>query len=308
MEKRTDSPYPRQRPARAGARRRGCWSSPPCSSPGATAQHDWRYYQCAVPQAGGGEARRREGGDRPGRRPADLGRRPGARRPLHHAATRRSRGRASRRPRSRTARTRRSRCSDHPVEKFGCTSCHGGQGWAIDTEAAHGQVAHWEEPLLGSGARRGLLARRRQERAAADELQRLPPLRPRDRGRRQRSTWRKRLVQREGLPRLPRDQRPRRHHRPRPDPGRRQGPGAVRLRPAVRPEDRLRLARGALQGPARPRRRHGDAELPLHHRAGAGAGDAGAFLAATWTCRRRTSPARRAPTRRLPRRRRPRSA
>ena len=37
----------------------------------------------------------------------------------------------------------------HPMEKFGCTSCHGGQGWAIDTEAAHGQVAHWEEPLLG---------------------------------------------------------------------------------------------------------------------------------------------------------------
>lgn len=38
----------------------------------------------------------------------------------------------------------------HPVEKFGCTSCHGGQGWAIDTVAAHGEVAHWEEPLLGT--------------------------------------------------------------------------------------------------------------------------------------------------------------
>ena len=36
----------------------------------------------------------------------------------------------------------------HPVEDFGCTSCHGGQGWAIDTAAAHGEVAHWEEPLL----------------------------------------------------------------------------------------------------------------------------------------------------------------
>ncbi len=36
----------------------------------------------------------------------------------------------------------------HPVEQFGCTSCHGGQGWAIDTAAAHGEVAHWEEPLL----------------------------------------------------------------------------------------------------------------------------------------------------------------
>ncbi|HEX4954700.1 MAG TPA: c-type cytochrome [Thermoanaerobaculia bacterium] len=37
----------------------------------------------------------------------------------------------------------------HPVETFGCSACHGGQGWAIDTDAAHGQVAHWEEPLLG---------------------------------------------------------------------------------------------------------------------------------------------------------------
>lgn len=36
----------------------------------------------------------------------------------------------------------------HPIERFGCTSCHGGQGWAIDTSAAHGEVAHWEEPLL----------------------------------------------------------------------------------------------------------------------------------------------------------------
>jgi cytochrome c2 len=36
----------------------------------------------------------------------------------------------------------------HPIERFGCTSCHGGQGWAIDTDAAHGEVAHWEEPLL----------------------------------------------------------------------------------------------------------------------------------------------------------------
>lgn len=39
---------------------------------------------------------------------------------------------------------------NHPIEKFGCTSCHGGQGWAIDTAAAHGEVAHWEEPLLGA--------------------------------------------------------------------------------------------------------------------------------------------------------------
>lgn len=36
----------------------------------------------------------------------------------------------------------------HAVEDYGCTACHGGQGWAIDTAAAHGEVAHWEEPLL----------------------------------------------------------------------------------------------------------------------------------------------------------------
>jgi cbb3-type cytochrome oxidase cytochrome c subunit len=38
----------------------------------------------------------------------------------------------------------------HPVEKFGCTSCHGGQGWAIDADEAHGPVEHWEEPVLGA--------------------------------------------------------------------------------------------------------------------------------------------------------------
>jgi cytochrome c551/c552 len=38
----------------------------------------------------------------------------------------------------------------HPPERFGCTSCHGGQGWAVDTEPAHGAVEHWEEPVLGA--------------------------------------------------------------------------------------------------------------------------------------------------------------
>jgi cytochrome c2 len=39
---------------------------------------------------------------------------------------------------------------NHPVENYGCSVCHGGQGWAIDVDAAHGEVAHWEEPLLAS--------------------------------------------------------------------------------------------------------------------------------------------------------------
>jgi cbb3-type cytochrome oxidase cytochrome c subunit len=38
----------------------------------------------------------------------------------------------------------------HPPERFGCTSCHGGQGWAVDADPAHGPVEHWEEPLLGT--------------------------------------------------------------------------------------------------------------------------------------------------------------
>lgn len=37
----------------------------------------------------------------------------------------------------------------HPVERFGCTPCHGGQGFATETSDAHGPVEHWEEPMLG---------------------------------------------------------------------------------------------------------------------------------------------------------------
>lgn len=37
----------------------------------------------------------------------------------------------------------------HPVQQFGCTVCHGGQGYGTNTESAHGFVEHWEEPLLG---------------------------------------------------------------------------------------------------------------------------------------------------------------
>jgi cytochrome c2 len=38
----------------------------------------------------------------------------------------------------------------HPIEQFGCSSCHGGQGWAVDIEEAHGPVPHWEDPVLGT--------------------------------------------------------------------------------------------------------------------------------------------------------------
>jgi cytochrome c2 len=37
----------------------------------------------------------------------------------------------------------------HPLNQYGCTVCHGGQGFATAVEAAHGFAEHWEEPLLG---------------------------------------------------------------------------------------------------------------------------------------------------------------
>jgi len=37
----------------------------------------------------------------------------------------------------------------HPIEKYGCTICHGGQGYAVSEYEAHGFIKHWEEPLLG---------------------------------------------------------------------------------------------------------------------------------------------------------------
>jgi len=37
----------------------------------------------------------------------------------------------------------------HSVQAFGCSVCHGGQGFAIDVQSAHGLVEHWDQPLLG---------------------------------------------------------------------------------------------------------------------------------------------------------------
>jgi cytochrome c2 len=48
----------------------------------------------------------------------------------------------------------------HPFPQFGCTVCHGGQGFATSTAAAHGHVENWDEPLLGRtlAERNGLTA------------------------------------------------------------------------------------------------------------------------------------------------------
>jgi len=36
----------------------------------------------------------------------------------------------------------------HPISRFGCTSCHQGQGPALEVDAAHGEVKYWDRPLL----------------------------------------------------------------------------------------------------------------------------------------------------------------
>jgi hypothetical protein len=50
---------------------------------------------------------------------------------------------------------RRDLFAAHPVERFGCTVCHGGQGWAVDAAGAHGRVAGWGEPLLDTALAAG---------------------------------------------------------------------------------------------------------------------------------------------------------
>jgi cytochrome c2 len=47
-----------------------------------------------------------------------------------------------------TSHPRQEIFADHPIERFGCTSCHGGQGLALTEYDAHGFVEHWERPLL----------------------------------------------------------------------------------------------------------------------------------------------------------------
>ena len=36
----------------------------------------------------------------------------------------------------------------HPPDRFGCTVCHEGQGRAVASQAAHGEIEHWPTPLL----------------------------------------------------------------------------------------------------------------------------------------------------------------
>ncbi|HRC86278.1 MAG TPA: c-type cytochrome, partial [Thermoanaerobaculia bacterium] len=148
MEKRTNSPFPhRDRPILALVglllvigTALFAWSD---------RQHDWRYYQYQFRQL----VAEKYGAEKASQVPAgiqqhwiaDLGR--ADRCITCHQATAWKGFESAEEPwRTHPA----VPLKNHPVEKFGCTSCHGGQGWAIDSDAAHGQVAHWEEPLLSA--------------------------------------------------------------------------------------------------------------------------------------------------------------
>ncbi len=148
MEKRTDSPYPGiDRPVLAviglvlvAATVFFAWSD---------RQHDYKYYQYAfrnlvAEKFGDGQARTVRSGIQQ-IWVADLGR--ADRCTTCHQATAWKGLEGAEEP----FRTHPLEpLKNHPVEAFGCTACHGGQGWAIDIDEAHGEMAHWEEPLLGS--------------------------------------------------------------------------------------------------------------------------------------------------------------
>jgi len=51
-------------------------------------------------------------------------------------------------PQPYTTHPRLSLFKSHPVEDYGCTICHGGQGYSVDYRGAHGYVKFWDEPLL----------------------------------------------------------------------------------------------------------------------------------------------------------------
>ena len=99
------------------------------------------------------------------------------------------------------------------------------------------RTAKWRTGKSRSSAPRwaGVLARNEQERAHPDELQHVPPVRPRDAGA-EAINLAKRLVQEKGC-RACRGQRPWRNHRARPDARRREGARAMRLLAAVGPAD-----------------------------------------------------------------------
>ena len=148
MERRTDSPYPRMdRPVLAAvgvllvvSTALFMWKQ---------RDHDWRYYQWQFRN----HVVEKLGADTAATVPHGVAQVyvPGLRRAdrcvtCHQAVTWKGFESAEHPYRTHPAKPLQA----HPIERFGCTSCHGGQGWAIDTAEAHGEVAHWEEPLLSA--------------------------------------------------------------------------------------------------------------------------------------------------------------
>jgi cytochrome c2 len=166
MEKRTDSPYPRiDRPILAVvgvllvvSTALFAWSD---------RKHDWRYWQFAFH----GQVAEKYGADKAKTVPRGLQQiwvkdlqRADRCVTCHQAAQWKGFETAEEPLRTHPAEPLRN----HPIERFGCTSCHGGQGYAVDAEAAHGPVEHWEEPVLGKtlGEEYGLV----DDKAAAMQM------------------------------------------------------------------------------------------------------------------------------------------
>jgi cytochrome c2 len=149
MEKRTDSPYPRvDRPVLAVvgvllviSTALFAWSD---------RRHDWRYYQYTFKQMVAGKYGAEKAATVPSGLQqiwvADL-RRADRCVTCHQAALWKGFEKSDEPFRTHPAEP----LKNHPLEKYGCTACHGGQGYAVDADAAHGPIEHWEEPLLSKG-------------------------------------------------------------------------------------------------------------------------------------------------------------
>ena len=255
MEQRTNSPYPAHRPAGAGRSSASCWSSATGPLRLERPRPRLALLPGRVPPAGRREVRRRQGRRRcptgiqqvwvAGLRRADrcitchqavawkgfeqaeepcrthppepLKTHPVERVRLHVVPRRPGLGHRHRRPRTARSRTGRSRCSAASLGEAYSLADNKNALLQMNCNVCH----RYDRETHGR--------RRDQPRQAAGR--------------------------REGLPRLPRDQRRGGTIGPDLTDGRREGARAVRLRPAVGPADRVRLARRALQGSARARRR-----------------------------------------------------